>query len=174
MINLQSVLKGKDITLPKKVHIVSQSYGFSSSHVWMLELNNKKGWAPKNWCFQTIVLEKTLESPLNCKEVKPVNPKGNQPRIFTGRTDAEAPILWPPDSKNQLIWKDLDAEKDRRQEKKGTKEDEMFGWHHWFNGNEFAKTPGNGGEQKSLVCCSPWGHKKSDMTEHLNNSNKTH
>ena len=116
-----------------------QSYGFSSGHVWMWELNYKESWALKNWCFWTVVLEKTLESPLDCKEIQPVHPKGNQSWIFIGRTDAEAeaPILWPPDAKNWLIWKDLDAGKDWRQEEKGTPEDEMVGWHHQLHENEF-------------------------------------
>ena len=110
----------------------SQSYGFSSSHVWMWELE-------KNWCFWTVVLEKTLESPLNCKEIQPVHPKGNQSWLFIGRTDAEAetPILWPPDAKNWLIWKDPDAGKDWRQEEKGTTDEEMVGWHPWLDGHEF-------------------------------------
>ena len=113
----------------------SQSYGFSSGHVWMWELDCEKSWAPKNWCFWTVVLEKTLESPLDCKEIKPVNPKGNQSWIFIGRTDAEAeaPVLWPPDAKNWLIGKDPGAGKDWRQEEKGTTEDEMVGWHHQLN-----------------------------------------
>ena len=117
----------------------SQSYGFSSSHIWMWELEYKENWAVKNWCFWTVVLEKTFESPLDCKEIQPANPKGNQSWIFIGRTDAEAetPILWPPDVKNWLIWKDLDAGKDWRQEEKGRTEDEMVGWHHWHNGHEF-------------------------------------
>ena len=116
-----------------------QSYGFSSSHVWMWELNYRERWALKNWCFWTVVLEKALESPLDCEEIQPVHPKGNQFWIFTGRTDAEAvtPILWPPDVKSWLIWKDPDAGKDWRQEKKGTTEDEMVGWHHRLNGHEF-------------------------------------
>ena len=116
----------------------SQSYGFSS-HVWMWGLDHNEGWAPKNWSFWTLVLEKTLESPLYSKEIKPVNPKGNQPWIFTGGTDAEveAPILWPPDMKNWLTWKDPDAGKDRRWEEEGTTEDEMIGWHHWHDGHEF-------------------------------------
>ena len=107
----------------------SQSYGFSSSHVWMWELDHKEGWVLKNWCFWTVVLEKTLESPLDCKEIQPVNPKGNQPWIFIGRTDAEAetPILWPPDEKTWLIGKDPDAGKDWGQKEKGTTEDEMVG-----------------------------------------------
>ena len=114
MINLDSILKSRDITLPTKVHLVKQSYGFSSSHVWMWELDYKESWAPKNWCSWTVVLEKTLESPLDNKEIEPVHPKGNQFWIFIGRTDAEAetPILWPPDLKNWLIGKDPDAGKD--------------------------------------------------------------
>ena len=107
----------------------SQCYGFSSSHVWIWELDYKESWVPKNWCFWTVVLEKTLESPLDCKEIKPVNPKGDQPWILIGRTDAEAetPILWPPDAKNWLIGKDSDARKDWRQEEKGTIENEIIG-----------------------------------------------
>ena len=113
----------------------SQSYGFSST-VYMWELDHKEGWVPKNWCFWTVVLEKTLESPLDCKEIQPVRPKGDQSWVFIGRTDAEAetPILWPPDVKNWLIGKDLDAEQDWGQEK-GTTEDEMVGWHHRLNGD---------------------------------------
>jgi len=117
----------------------SQNYGFSSSHVWMWELNYKEGWALKNWCFWTVVLGKTLESPLDCKEIQPVNPQRNQSWIFIGRTDAEAktPILCPPDVKNWLIGKDPDAGKDWRREKNGMTEDEMVGWHHWLGGHEF-------------------------------------
>ena len=128
MTNLDSILKSRDITLPTKV-CCSQSYGFSSSHVWMWELDHKEGWGPKNWCFWTVVLEKTLESPLDCKEIQPVHPKGNQSWIFIGRTDAEVeiPILWPPDAKNWLIWKDPDAGKDWRWEEKGT-----TGWDGWM------------------------------------------
>ena len=103
----------------------------------MWELDNKKGWASENWCFWTVVLEKTLESPLDFEEIKPVNPKGNQFWLFIGRTDAEAPILWPPDVESELIGKDPDAGKDWRQEEKGTTEDEMFGWHHRLDGREF-------------------------------------
>ena len=116
------------------------------------------------------MLEKTLESPLDCKEVKPVNPKGNQSWIFIGRTDVEAetPILWPPDTKNWLIWKDPDAGKDWKQEEKGTTENEMVGWHHQLNGHEFEQALGVGDGQGSLVCCSPWGHKESDPIERLN------
>ena len=124
----------------------------------------------KNWCFLTVVLEKTLESSLNCKEIKPINPKRNQSWIFVGRTDAEAetPILWPPDAKNWLIGKDLDAGQDWRQEEKGTTEDELLGWHHWFNGHGFGWTPGAGDGQGGLECCSPWGREELDTTEQLN------
>ena len=117
----------------------SQGYGFSSSYVWMWELDYKESWAPKNWCFWTVVLEKTLESPLDYKEIQPVHPKGAQSWVFIGRTDVEAetPILWSPDSKGWLIGKDPDAGKDWGQEEKGTTEDKMVGWHHWLNGHEF-------------------------------------
>ena len=117
----------------------SQCYGFSSSHVWMWQLEYKESWAPKNWCFSTVVLEKTLENPLDCKEIQPVHPKGNQSWIFIGRTDAEAEtsILWPPDVKNWLVLKDPDAGKDWRREEKGTIEDEMVGWHDRLNGYGF-------------------------------------
>ena len=127
----------------------------------------KESWAPKNWCFWTVVLEKTVESPLNCKEIQPVHPKGNQSRIFIGRTDAEAeaPMLWPRDAKNWLIGKDPDAGKDWKQKEKGTTEDEMDGWHHRLNGHEFEQTLGDGDGQGVLACCSPWGHKESDTTE---------
>ena len=122
----------------------SQSYGSSSSHVWMWELDHKESWAPKNWCFWTVVLEKTLESPLNCKEIQPIKPKGNQSWIFFEWTDVEAetPILWPPNVKNWLLGKDPDAGKDWRWEEKGTTEDEMVGWHHWLNEREFVWAPG--------------------------------
>ena len=147
----------------------NQSTGFSSSLVWMWEFDHKESWVPKNWCFSTVLLEKTLESPLDCKKIKPVNPKGNQSWIFTGRTDdeAEAPILWPPDAKNWLIWKAPDAKKDWRHEK-GTTEDEMVGWHHRLNGHEFGWTPGVGDGQGGLACCSSRGRKESDTTEQLN------
>ena len=146
----------------------SQSYGFSSSRVWMWELDYKESWAPKNWCFWTVVLEKTPESHWDCKEIKPVNPKGNQSWIFTGRTDAEAPILWLPDVKNGLVGKDPDAGKDWRRKEKGTTEDETVGWHHRLNGHEFEQAPEVGDGQGSLACCSPWGCKELDMTERLN------
>ena len=146
--------------------LCSQSYGFSSSHVLMWGLDYKESWAPKNWCFWTVVLENTLESPLECKEIQPVHPKGNQYWIFIGRTDAEAPVFWPPDVKNWLIGKDPDAGNDWGQEK-GMTEDEMVGWHHSHGGHEFEQAPGVGDGQESLVCCSQWGCKESDMTEQL-------
>ena len=136
----------------------------------MWELDHKESWTLKNWYFWTVVLVKTLESPLDCKEIQPVNPKGNQSWIFTERTDAEAetPMLWPPDAKNWLNGKDPDAGKDWRQEEKGTTEVEMVGWHRWLDGHEFEQAPGVGDGLGSLVCCSSWGHKESDMTEWLN------
>ena len=139
----------------------SQGYGFSSSHVWMWELDYKENWASKKWCFSTVVLEKTLESPLDCKEIQPIHSKGNQSWIFIGRTDVEAEtlILWPPDGKSWLIWTDPDAGKDWRQEEKGMTEDEMVGWHHWLDGREFEQAPEVGDGQGSLGSCSPWGHK---------------
>ena len=148
----------------------SRSYGFSNSHVWMWELDHTESWALENLCFWTVVLEKTLKGPLDCKEIKPVNPKGNQSWILIGRTDAEAeaPILWPPDAKNWPIGKDPDAGKDWRWKEKGTTEDEMVGWHHRLNEHEFEQAPGVGDGQGSLVCCSPWGLKDSDTTERLN------
>ena len=139
----------------------SQSYAFSTSHVWMWYLNSGESWTLKNWCFWTMVLEKTLESPLDCKEIQPVHPKGEQSWVFIGRTDAEAetPVLCPPDEKSWLIWKDPDAGKDWRQEEKGTTEDEMVGWHHQLNGHGFGWTPGVGDGQGGLVCCDSWGRK---------------
>ena len=131
----------------------------------MWELDHKEVRALKDWCFQTVVLEKTLESPLDCKEIKPVNPKGNKPWIFTGRNDAEAkaPKLWLPNAKSWLTGKGPDAGKDSSQ-LKGMTEDEMVRWHHRLNGHEFEQVSGDGEEQGSLACCSPWGHKETDMT----------
>ena len=168
MTNPDSILKSRDNILPTKVHLVK---AISSSHVQMWELDYKERWAPKNWCFWTVVLEKTLESPLDGKEIKPIKPKGNQSWIFTGRTDAEAPVLWPPDAKSCLIRTDPDAGKDWRQ-KKGMTEDEMVGWHHRLNGCEFEQALGDGEGQGSLACCSPWGSKESDMTERLKNNKR--
>ena len=131
------------------------------------ELDYKESWAPKNWCFWTAVLEKTLESPLDCNEIQPVHPKGDQSWVFVGRTDVETetPILWLPDVKSWLIGKDPDAGRDWGQEEKGTTEDEMAGWHHWLNGHGFGWTPGVGDGQGGLACCSPWGRKEWDATE---------
>ena len=149
----------------------NQGYGFSSSHVWMWELDYKESWAPKNWCFWTVVLEKTLQSPLDCKEIQPVHPKGDQSWVFTGRTDVEAEtlILWPPDAKSWLIWKDPDAGKYWGQEEKGTTEDEMVKWHHWLDGHKSEQALGGDVGQGSLMCYSPWcwkesGHGLSDWT----------
>ena len=148
----------------------SQGYGFSSGHVWMWELNYKESWAQKSWCFWTVVLEKTLESLLDCKEIQPVHPKGDQSWVFIGRTDTEAEtlILWPPDAKSWFIGKYPDAGKDWGQEEKGTTEDEKVGWHHWLNEHGFEWTPGVGDGQGGLSYCSSWGRKVSDMTERLN------
>ena len=144
--------------------LYSSSYGFSSSHVWMWEVDHKEGWVLKNWCFWTGIGEDS------CKEINPVNPKGYQSWIFIGRTEpeAEAPILWPPDVKSWLFRKDPDAEKDWRQEEKGPTEDEMVGWHHQLNGHEFKQALGVGDRQGSLACCSPWGRKELDTIEQLN------
>ena len=141
MTNLDSILKSRDIT-----NKTSQSYDFSSSHVWMWDLDYKESWAPKNWCFWTVVLGKTLESSLDCKEIQPVHPKGDQSWVFIGRTDADAetPILWPPHVKSWFIGKDPDAGRDWGQEEKGTPEDEIAGWHHRLNAHEFGWTPGVG------------------------------
>ena len=143
-----------------------QGYGFSSSHVWMWKLEYKESWTLKNWCFWTVVMEKTLESPLNTKKIHSVHPKENQSWIFIGRTDAEAetPILWWPDAKKWLIWKALDAGKDWGQEEKGMTEDEMVGWHRWLDGHEFEWAPADGDGQGSLACCSPAGCKELDVS----------
>ena len=169
MANLDSILNKQRHYFAHK-GLSSQSYGFSRSHVRMWVLDYKESWVPKNWCFWTVVLEKTLESPLDCKGIQPVNPKGNQSWIFIRRTDVEAetPILWPRDVKNWLIGKDPNAGKDWRQEEKGMTEDEMAGWHHRLDGCESEWTPRVGDGQGGLACCSPWGRKESDMTERLN------
>ena len=149
----------------------SQSYGFSSSHVWMWELVCKASWALKNWCFWTVVLEKTLESLLDSKEIQPVHPEGIQSWGFIGRIDVEAgtPILWPPDAKSWLIWKDPDAGKDWRQGEKGTTEVEMVGWHHRLNGHEFGSTPGVGdGQGGRPGVLQSMGSQRLDTTERLN------
>ena len=167
MNNLDSILKSRDITLPTKVHIVK-------AMVFPVVIYRCESWTIKKTECERIdafvVLEKTLESSLDCKEIQPVHPEGNQSWIFIGRTDVEAetPILWPPDAKNWLIRKDPDAGKGWRWEEKGTTKDEMVGWHHWLNGHEFEQTLGVGDGQGSLMCWSPWGRKKSDTTERLN------
>ena len=164
MTNLESILKRRDYfanTGPS-----SRGYGFPSGHVWMWQLDCEESWAPKNWCFWTVVLEKTLESPLDSKEIQSVPPKEDQSWVFTGRTDAEAetPILWPPHAKSWLIGKDPDAGRDCQQdwgqEEKGMTEDEMAGWHHWLDGHEFGWTPGVGDGQGGLACCDSWGRKE--------------
>ena len=136
----------------------------------MRELDCEESWVPKYWCFWTVVLQKTLESPLVCKEIQPVHSKGDQSWVFIGRTDAEAeaPVLWPPPAKSWLIGKDPEARRDWRQEEKGTTEDEMVGWHHWLDGHEFEYTLRVGDGQGSLVCCNSWGLKESDLSEWLN------
>ena len=139
------------------------------SIIWMWELDCEEGWAWKNWCFWTVMLEKTLERPLDCKEIQPVHSEVDQPWVFFGRNDvkAEAPVLWPPHAKSWLIGKDSDAGRDWGLEK-GTTEDEMAGWHHWLDGHEFGWTLGVGNGQEGLACCDSWGRKESDTTEQLN------
>ena len=148
----------------------SQCYGFSSDRIWMWEWDCEESWVPKNWCFWTVVLEKTLESPLDCKEIQPVHSEADQSWVFFGRNDAEAetPVLWPPHVNSWLIGKDSDAGRDWGQEEKGTTEDEMAGWHHRLDGCEFEWTPGVGDGQGGLACCDSWGRKELDMTERLN------
>ena len=165
MTNLDSILKNRDITLPTKICLVKAMVFPVRGHAWMSKLDHKGGWALKNWCFWIVVFEKILESSLDYRAIKPVNPKGNVSWIFIGRTDAEAeaPILWPSDSKNWRFRKDPGAGKDGRQEKKGTT-DEMVEWHHRLSGHEFEQALGDGERQGSLVCCYPWGCKESDTT----------
>ena len=136
----------------------SQGHGFSRRHIWLWELEHKEGWMPKNWCFWTVVLEKTLESPLDSKEIKPVNSKWNQPQIFFGSTgaEAEAPVLWPPDAKTRIIGMDSNAGKDWRQEEKGMTEDERVGWHHRLNGHEFEHAPGVGDGREAWCGAVHW------------------
>ena len=157
MTNLDSILKSRNITLLTKVHIVKAMV--FPEVMQMSELDHKEGWVLKNLCFRYVVLEKTLESPLDCKEIKPVNPKGNQPWVFTGRIDAEAEasILWPLDVKSQLTGNDADARKDWGQQEKKATENEMVGWHHQLNWHAFVQTPGDSEEQRNLVHWRPWG-----------------
>ena len=167
MTNLENVLKIRDITLQTKVQLMKPM-------VFPVVMYGCESWTIKraeHWrigAFE-LMLEKTLESPLDCKEIQRGHPKGNQSWILIGKinTEAEAPIIWPPDAKNQLIGKDPDAGKDWRQEEKRMTEDEMVGWHHWLDGHKFEQTPGIADGQGSLACCSPWGRKESDMTEWL-------
>ena len=169
MRNLDSVLKSRDISLVTKVPIVKAM--IFPVVMYRCELCHKEGWVPKNWYFQTAVLERTLEVHFDYKKIKPVNPKENQPWIFIGRTDAaaEAPILWPPDAKSQLIGKGPDAGKDWGHEEKGMKGDKMVGWHHRLDGHEFEQVLGVGDGQGGLACCNPWVPKSqtrlSDWTE---------
>ena len=151
----------------------SQGYGLPCGHIWLCELDHKEGRAPKNWCLWTVVLEKTPESPLESKEIKPVVLKGDQPWIFTGRTDAEAeaPVFWSSDVNRWLIGKVPDAGKDQGQKEKRASEDEMAWLHHWCNGHELGQTLRDGEGQGGLEFCSPWGHKESDTTGRLNNNN---
>ena len=171
MTNLDSILKSREIILPTKFHVV-KAVVFSSSHVWMWELDHKEGWAPKNWCLWIVILEKSLENPLDSK-IKPFSPKRNQFWIFIGRTDAEAetPILWPPDVKRWLIGKTLMLEWLRAGGEGGVRR-----WDGWMtsllNRHGFEQTSGDSKRQGSLVCCSPWGHKELGMTEELNNNKK--
>ena len=155
MTNLDSILKSRDIGLSVFPLVM---YG--------CELDYKESWAQKKCCFWTVVLEKTLESPLDCQEIQLVHPKGNWSWIFIGSTDAEAEtlILWSPDVKSWLIWKDPDFGKDWGQEEKGVTEDEMVGWHHWVNGHGFRWTPGVSDGQGGLAYCGSWGLKESDTT----------
>ena len=167
MTTVHSIVKSRDYFANKGLY--SQCYGFSSSHLWMWDLDHKEGWVPKNWCFWTVVLVKTLESTLDCKEIQTVHPKGNQTWISIGRSNAKAetPILWPSDVKSWLIRKDLDAEKDWRLEK-GMTEDEMSGWHHWLDGYESEWTPGVADVLGGLACCNSRGRQDSERTEVLN------
>ena len=168
MTNLDSILKSRDITLPTKVRLVKAMV--FPVVMYRYELDYEESWAPKNWCFWTVVLEKTLESPMDCKEIQPVHSKGDQSWVFFGRTDAKAetPVLWPPHEESWLIGKDSDDGRDWGQEKKGTTEDEMAGWHHQLDGREFEWTPGVGDGREGLACCNSWGCKELDMAEWLN------
>ena len=168
------IIKSRDITLPTKVHLAKVMV-FPVVMLWMWELDYKESWMQKNWYFWTVVLEKTLESPLNYKEIQPVHPKGDQSWVFIGGTDVEAetPILWPPNAKSWLIWKDPDAGEDWGQEEKGRTEDEMVAWYHQLNGHRFEWTPGDGDGRGGLVCGSSWDSKESDTTEQLNWTNRS-
>ena len=162
MTNLDCVEKQRRCSANKGPY--SQGYGLPSGHVWLWELDHKESRAPNNWCLWTVVLEKTPESPLDSKEIKPVNLKGNQPWTFIGRTDAEAPVFWSPDANSQLIGKSLMLGKIKGGKEERASEDEMAGWDHWCSGHELGKTSEYGEGQGSLACCSPWDHKESAMT----------
>ena len=166
MTKLDSIFKSRDITLPTKVHLV-KAMVFPVVMYGMWELDCEESWAPKNWCFWIVVLEKTLESPLNCKEIQPVHPKGDQSWMFIGRTDtkAETPILWPPHVKSWLIGKNPDPGRDWGQEQKLMAEDEMAGWHHWLDGHEFEWTLGVSDGQWGLACCDSWGRKETQLSD---------
>ena len=168
MTNLDSILKSRDITFPTKVRLVKAMV--FPVVIYGCELDYKESLVQKNWCFGTVVLEKTLESPLDCKEIQPVHPKGDQSWVFIGGTDVEAetPVLWPSHVKSWLIGKDSDAGRDWGQKEKGTTEDEMTGWHHQLDGCESEWTLGIGDWQGGLACCDSWGRKESDTTEQLN------
>ena len=166
MADLDSIFRIRDITLPTNVCLVKATV-FSSGHAWMWGLDCEESWALKNWCFWTVVLNKTLESPLDCKEFQPVHSEGDQPWVFFGRNDAKAetPVLCPLHATSWLTGKDSDAGRGWGQEEKGMTEDEMAGWHHRLYGRKFEYTPGVGDGKGGLVCFGSWGHKESDMTE---------
>ena len=168
MTNLDSIFKSRDIPLPTKFRLVKAMVFPVVCMMW--ELDCEESWVPKNWCFWSVVLEKTLEGPLDCKEIQPIHSKGDQSWVFFGRTDAKAetPVLWPPHVKSWFIGKVSDAGRDWGQEEKGMTEDEMAGWHHQLDGSEFEWTPEVEDGQGGLGCCNLWGRKELDMTEWLN------
>ena len=168
MTNVDSILKSRDITLPTMCWL-SKALGFPVV-MYRCKMYNKESWAQKNWCFWTVVLEKTLESPLDCKEIQPVHSEGDQPWDFFEKNDAKAetPVLGTPHEKSWLIGKDSDGGRDWGQEEKGMTEDEMAGWYHGLNGRESEWTPGVGDGQGGLACCNSWSRKESDTTEWLN------
>ena len=168
MTNLDSILKSRDVNLPTIVCLVKAM--IFPVVIWIWELDSKESWMVKNWCLWSVVLEKTLGSPLDCKEIQPVHPKGDQSFVLIGRTDVEVetPILWPPDAKSWLIWKDPDSRKDLGQEEKETTAGEMVGWHHRLSRHEFVWTSRVRYGQGGVVCCGSWGCRESDMTEQLN------
>ena len=172
MTNLDIILKNSDIICQQRPF--SQSYGFSSSYVWMWELDYKESWAPKNWCFWIVVLEKTLQSRLDSKEIQPVHPKGNQSWYSSERLMLKLRLQHFGNLMQRAIRKDPDAGKDWRQVEKETTEDKIAGWHHKLNGHEFEQAPGDGEGQGSPACCSPWGFKELDMTERLNKKTISH